>query len=137
MSSQALLYCCILIWGISTFLNRLSVERMSPLLMQVIVGIGYMFFIPIAFRMSSGAPLKWSVSSILLTSVATIISIAANVMLYAALKGNKNTGSSTMIVALYPVITMILSIVFLGEQLTVSKVIGVSAMIGGAILLSQ
>lgn len=135
MSSLALLLCAI-IWGISTFLNRLSVEKMSPFFMQIIVGIGYMLFIPIAFKMAQNTPqTKWCLQSVILTSIATILSIGANVLLYFSLKGSKNTGSSTMIVSLYPAITLILSIIFLHEKITLMKLIGIITMIVGGMLL--
>lgn len=135
MSNLTLLLCAI-IWGISTFLNRISVEKMSPLFMQIIVGIGYMSFIPVAFKLAHHtSQTKWCLQSVLLTSVATVLSIGANVLLYFALKGNKNTGSSTMIVSLYPVVTLLLSIIFLHEKITLIKLIGIFTMVIGGTLL--
>lgn len=134
-----LIILCILMWGISTFLNRLSVERISPILLQSIVGMAYMLFIPIALRLSGiSNPLhyKWSYYSVALTVTATLLSIGANIILYMSLKGSSTTGASTMLISLYPLVTLILSALFLNEQFTVMKIIGIVTMVTGAILLN-
>lgn len=112
---------------------------MPPLLMQVIVGSVFFFYIPVALRMTGvNNPLhyKWSIYSVVLTVMATLCSIAANVLLYTTLKGNDNSGSSTMLVSLYPIVTLILSVFILHEQFSINKIVGIIIMILGAIILS-
>ncbi len=140
MNSNLLIFICILLWGISSFLNRLSVERMPPLLMQVIVGSVFLFYIPVALRLTGvNNPLhyKWSAYSVILTAIATLCSISANVLLYTSLKGSDNSGSSTMMVALYPIVTFILSIFILHEQFSMMKILGVIVMLAGAYIMTR
>jgi drug/metabolite transporter (DMT)-like permease len=80
--------------------------------------------------------LKWNATSIAITTVATILAIMANIMMYTALSNNKNTGATAMLVSLYPAVTLILSAIFLHEQFSWGKVAGVLAMISGACLLT-
>lgn len=138
--SNLLVVLCIVLWGVSTFLNRLSVERMPPLLMQVIVGSVFFFYIPVALKLTGvNNPLhyKWSLYSVILTIIATMCSIAANILLYTSLKGNDHTGTSTMMIALYPIVTLILSVVLLHEHFTPVKIAGVIVMVAGAIMLNM
>lgn len=138
--NNLLIFLCVLLWGVSAFLNRLSVERMPPLLMQVIVGSVFFFYIPVALRLTGvNNPLhyKWSVYSIVLTVIATLCSILANVLLYTSIKGSENSGSSTMMVSLYPIVTFILSIFILHEQFSIMKIIGVIVMLAGAYLMTR
>jgi drug/metabolite transporter (DMT)-like permease len=133
------IFLCVILWGISTFLNRLSVETASPLVLQIIVGFGYVLYLPIALKISGvGNPLeyRWSTHSLILTACATVCSILANVMLYGYLKGSNQTGAHTMLLSLYPVVTLLLSAVFLHEHFNITRVLGVMTMIVGAILLS-
>ena len=126
-------------WGTSTFLNRLSVDRVSPILLQAIVGLVYILYIPIALKISGiGNPFtyKWSHYSICLTIIAAILSIGAHIILYSNLKGSTTTGASTMLITLYPIVTLILSVLFLHEQFTTLKIIGIISMVAGAFLLS-
>lgn len=137
MNTTTLLILCAIFWGLSTFLQKLSSDNMSPLLMQVVTGVAFIFCIPILIKMSGGiGNLKWNTTSIVLTFVATLIAILGNISLYTALSNNKHTGSSAMFIALYPVVTLLLSACFLHEQFTSGKIIGILAMIGGACLLT-
>lgn len=138
--NNLLIFLCILLWGISSFLNRLSVERMPPLLMQVIVGSVFFFYIPVALRLTGvNNPLhyKWSAYSVVLTAIATLCSISANVLLYTSLKGSNSSGSSTMMISLYPIVTFILSIFILHEQFSMMKIIGVIVMLAGAYMMTR
>jgi drug/metabolite transporter (DMT)-like permease len=138
--SNLLIFLCILLWGVSSFLNRLSVERMPPLLMQVIVGSVFFFYIPVALKLTGvNNPLhyKWSAYSVILTVIATLCSISANVLLYTSIKGSNSSGSSTMMVSLYPIVTFILSIFILHEQFSIMKIIGVVVMLAGAYLMTR
>lgn len=140
MGNNLLIILCVLLWGVSSFLNRLSVERMPPLLMQVIVGSVFFFYIPVALRLTGvNNPLnyKWSAYSVILTIIATLCSISANVLLYSSLKGSDHSGSSTMMISLYPVVTLILSAFILHEQFSIYKIMGVVVMLGGAYLLTK
>jgi drug/metabolite transporter (DMT)-like permease len=135
----AIILACIVLWGTSTFLNRLSVETSSPILLQVIVGLGYVIYLPIALKLSgidNPFQYRWSMHSVLLTLGATTCSIVANVLLYGFLKGNNHTGANTMLISMYPIVTLLLSVAFLHERFSLIKVAGILTMIGGAFLLS-
>lgn len=136
MDHVALLLCVVL-WGVSTFLNRISVEQLPPFMMQVIVGLVFVLYMPLAFKLQGTTPFefKWTLQSVLLTTIATVISIVANILLYMSLKGSNHTGASTMMVSMYPIVTLILSASFLNEQFTATKIAGICAMVFGAILL--
>jgi|SRR5579885_724989 len=137
MNASLLLLLCALIWGTTTFMQKLSADKMSPMLMQVIIGIAFAIFTPIAIKMEGGfSNLKWNVTSVVLSFIAAFLSIGANILMYSALSNNKNTGSSTMMISLYPVVTLILSAIFLQEQFSIGKILGVLVMIGGALLLN-
>jgi drug/metabolite transporter (DMT)-like permease len=131
---------CIILWGTSTFLNRLSVERISPVLQQVIVGFMYFIYIPIALKISGISnpfTYKWSHYSVGLTILATIFSIGAHIILYMNLKGSSSTGASVMLVSMYPIVNLILSVLILHEQFTWLKIAGVITMVVGAFMLSM
>jgi len=108
--------------------------------MQVIVGSVFFFYIPVALRLTGvNNPLnyKWSAYSVILTVIATFCSITANILLYTSLKGSDHSGTSTMMISLYPVVTLILSVFILHENFTISKIVGVAVMLFGAYLLGK
>jgi drug/metabolite transporter (DMT)-like permease len=137
MNPNLLLVLCVFIWGVTTFMQKLSADKMSPVLMQVIIGVAFLVAIPIAIKLEGGVSnLKWNIQSIVLTFFAALMSITANVLMYTALSNNKHTGSSVMLIALYPAITLILSAFFLHEQFSIGKILGFLTMIGGACMLN-
>ena len=135
MSPTTTVLVCVLMWGISTFLNKLAVEQMPAFLMQITAGFIYIIFMPTAYLFVMNKGYKWSSYGIALTLIATAISVSANILLYMSMKGNSNAGASTMLVSLYPVITLFLSILLLHEQITLYKVLGTIAMIIGTVFL--
>lgn len=107
------------------------------MLMQVIMATSFALFIPFAIRMEGGlGNLKWNTQSVILTFVAAFMSIGANILLYSALSNNKHTGSSAMIISMYPAVTLLYSAIFLHEQFSNGKILGFLAMIAGACLLN-
>jgi drug/metabolite transporter (DMT)-like permease len=138
MNAYLMIFICVLLWGTCNFLNKLAVETMPPMILQALIGIGYSISVPLFFAAQGVNPLTYKLSylSIAIVFIATVFSIGGNVLLYAGLKGNEHTGSSAMLISLYPVITLILSYVFLHEQFSTMKIIGVLSIIGGTIFLS-
>ena len=137
MNPHVVLIFCALVWGLTTFMHKLSADNMSPVLMQIIIGLAFFIFIPYAIYHQGGLNnLKWNTTSIILSFVAAFMSIGANILMYSALANNKHTGSSAMLISLYPAVTLILSAMFLQEQFSFGKIIGFLAMVGGACLLT-
>ena len=137
MNQNLMLVMVVFIWGTTTFLQKLASDRMSPMLMQVIMATAFALFIPFSIRMEGGlGNLKWNTQSVILTFTAAFMSIGANLLLYSALSNNKHTGSSAMIISMYPAVTLLYSAVFLHEQFSNGKILGFLAMIAGACLLN-
>ena len=80
--------------------------------------------------------IKWCYSSVILTATASVLSIFGSLLLNYSLQNNQNSGSQTMMISLFPVVTLFLSVIFLGEKLNNYKIIGVISMIIGTIFLS-
>lgn len=128
-------YICILIFGVTTFLNRLSLEKMSPFMIQIVVGFSYVLYLPFALYYFGINNIKWCYSGLLLTFIASFLSIFATLLLNYSLQNNQNSGSQTMMISLFPVVSLFLSIIFLDEKLTYNKIIGVILMITGTVFL--
>lgn len=136
MGDNLLLLACVFLWGTTTFLQRLSADHMNPVVMQIIVALGFALYVPFGIHQAGGwSNIKWSPISIALTLIATFMSLIGNILFYTALKGSSHTGAQTMFVSLYPVWTLVLSVVFLHETFTTNKIIGIIAMLIGMVFL--
>lgn len=137
MNPSILLWICVVIWGCTAFLQKLAADKMSPVFMQFVIAGVFACYVPIAYTFGRNLPnFKWNAVSAALTFVAAAMSIVGNILMYSALSNNKHSGSSAMIVSLYPSVTLILSAIFLHEQFSIKQIAGVIAMIVGACLLS-
>jgi drug/metabolite transporter (DMT)-like permease len=136
-SSSFILILCALIWGCTTFMMKLSADKMSPVLMQVIIGLAFFVFIPFAIWQQGGFHnMKWNMTSVILSFVAALMSIGANILMYSTLSNNKHTGSTAMLISLFPSVTLVLSAIFLHEKFSAGKILGILSMIGGVVLLT-
>ena len=134
MNPNLIIIFCAFLWGVSTFLNRIAAKTTSPFFMQIVVGLMYLMYIPIALRILGLNNIKNNLSNIWIVVLATAISITANILLYIGLKNSSSSGIT--LVSLYPAIAVTLSAVFLHESLSLYKIIGIIAMILGVIFLS-
>lgn len=91
------------------------------IVVAVLVGRGYA-------RPSRSPGTAWAVMT-------GIVAVGGLVSLYVAL-GTGEVGIVIPISAAYPAVTLILSAGFLGERLSVARVIGIALVIGGAILVT-
>lgn len=113
----------ILFWGLWGFFGKLAVQK---------IGIQSSFWnalsfvlIILSFLLVSGQllPLKNNPSGIFLALLAGVCSGLASVLFYILL-GKNPVGFLVTITALYPLVTIILSAIFLKEPLTLTKSLG-------------
>src|SRR5690349_16727815 len=130
-----LIFVCILLWGLSNFINRISVEKINPLLMPSIVGAVYIVY-ACGTRFFLPDKVEWSTQSVILTASATVLSITASILSFSVLKGSDHSGSIMVLTTLHPVITLLLCSIFLHEKLSTITCIGVFLLITGSILIS-
>jgi len=134
MKSNLIFVLCACLWGTSTFINRIAAKNVSPFIMQIIVGIIYILYIPIAIRTIGIENLKINFLNASMILISTTISLVANILLYMAIRQSET--SSVMLVSLYPAVSVVLAVVFLNESLSLFKIIGIITMVVGAVILN-
>lgn len=122
-SAMLLIFIIILFWGIWGFLNKLAVGK---------IGLQISFWNIVSFSIVTIVyltvthqllPLKKDSSGISLAIAAGAVSGLASMLFYILLD-KKPAGLLVTITALYPLITILLSIIFLKETVNVTKIIG-------------
>lgn len=127
-----------LIWGFAPALEKAGLGgRIDPYLGVVIRTI------PIAIFALAGLILMGKISSIATVDLRSAFFVAAGgvvaglagqLAFYSALK----SGEASVVVpvaATYPLVALLVSVIFLGEPFTLQKLIGVSLVVGGVIML--
>jgi transporter family protein len=116
----------------------MATDHMHPLWLQAInSAIGLMcipFFFAILKRNNAvssidSTGLLWAV----ITSITGLIAYAA--FTFALRSGN--VGTTTILCSTYPILTLVLSALFLGEAITLPKLAGMFMVLGGMVLVAR
>lgn len=125
----------ILFWGLWGFLSKIAVEKIhlqvafwSSISVMLIISI-YLFFTRQLF------PLKWDTFGVSLAILGGVCAGLASILFYILL-GKKPVGLIIIITALYPLVTLLLAIVFLKEPLSQTKIIGFLLALAALIFLN-
>lgn len=124
----------ILGWGLGTFFYKFANNAVHPIMVSTIAMCLYMVLLPLMWIF-----IKFdhaiSVSGVLYTLVGSLFMCCGTLGFSYALRSGGAVGQTSVVTALYPALTLVLSMIFLGESLTIKKGIGiVLALISVALL---
>lgn len=124
MSSLYLIIFTIVGWGIGSIFYKLANNSLHPIMMSTIVTGVYVILTPLAFTFLK---FNQSVNSagVLYSVLGALCMCVGSIAYCYALAGGGAAGQITTMTALYPALTLLLSCLFLGEQLSVKKVVGI------------
>lgn len=137
MKTLPYILACIFLYGLSTFLRKLSLDRIHPYQLQVISAYVYVLAAPIWMWLLhdnniKGYDIKGSIYGVACIMVYT----AAAVIFGFAIKQSDNVGVGTALVSLSPIVTISLSYLFLNETLSITKIIAFVFAILSAIIVN-
>ena len=133
-----IIICSILALGSSVFFRKMSVDRMHPYQLQIISTFVYISLLPfwISLFKKSNLNFNYDITAIIFAVMCILLSITGSVLFGTALKSSNNAGGLNVLVSINPIITFILSMIFLGEELTIKKFIACILAIAGLILFN-
>jgi transporter family protein len=126
---------CVLCWGAWAILAKLGSREIPPDTMQFIFTIGTL---PVAFALLAARRfnLEKSVRGISFGLLNGIFASIGSIAMLAAYHTTGNTYVITVAVALYPVLTVILAMVFLRERFTRCQAIGIAFAASAMVLFA-
>lgn len=138
MSKQfGLLLTSIFMFGLSAFFRKLAVDRIHPYQLQIIGAGVYTLSVPLwLYLLKSQASLVWDRAGLAWGIICFIVYIVGAVIFGVLLKESTNPGVLTTLSSLWPIVTMILTVTFLGETLTLNKLIAAALMVSGFALFN-
>lgn len=114
----------------------MATKHSSPLMIQLMSMYVYSTIAPLLLlaMKSRSVPMEWSTAGIVWTAIACVLTTAAQTaFLYAIQRVQVHLVMG--FTAFYPVLTFALCWAFLGEDVTVRKLIGIVTIVIGAILI--
>lgn len=134
MSLSYLLLISILGWGIGSFCYKGANNNMHPIMVSTVATIIYSILIPIYFLL-----LKFNyninIKGLIYCFMGTLCMCAGSMSYFYAIR-NGAVGQITALTALYPSVTFLLSYMFMGEPITIKKMIGIILAFISAYFLS-
>lgn len=124
-------------WGITPILEKLALTKSTPLIGVTVRSIAVAVFMILYLSASRDLHILGSVNlkTVLIFSISGILAGALGMLTYfGALKAGA-TSRIVPIVAAYPLVTALLSVIVLGESVTVSRIIGTLLIISGVWLV--
>lgn len=139
MSNRLLIAIAFFGWAIWSFANKLVVQRMHPSTMQITNYVIGILAVPFFIWLMRRDPTVYSQGidwvGMTIAVIGSIFGLAAYAAFTFALRTG-DVGITSVICSSYPVLVLLMSCLFLGERLTVQKIIGVAAVAVGMTLLT-
>jgi transporter family protein len=133
MNTAYLIAITILGWGIGSFLYKIANDAIHPMMVSIIVTCVYIIITPITLLFYK-FPKDLNQTGIIFSVLAGLIMAVGSLAYFYALKRGA-AGEVTAIISLYPALTLVLSMLFMGEQLTWRKSIGILFALASVIAL--
>lgn len=136
MTTLALFYCLLIsfIWGATPLVYRAWGGKYPSMKLVALRGVGFLTFGITAVVVGHAPLVVWHpmfFMSVFVTTISMCFGDLLNLLSVTAL----GAGRTTALIAIYPLYTLIISVTFLGEALTVPAVAGCAGLICGAFLL--
>lgn len=128
----------VLFWGLWAFFSKIATKYNHPVVITFFIYlIGPLFSIWLVFLIQKkNIAINWNFKGLLFIIFVIITGIFASIFYNTALtKGSVSI--VTTLTSLYPIVTIILSLIFLNEQITITQIIGFVLVFSGAILLNK
>jgi bacterial/archaeal transporter family protein len=134
MSSQFFIVASIIGWGVGSFLYKYANAALNPLMVSSIALLLYVVMMPVIW-LTVRFDHTVNTAGLIYAIIGSLFMCIGTLGFSYALKSGGSAGITTMLCALYPALTLILSMIFLGEALSIKKGIGIAlALISFALL---
>jgi transporter family protein len=134
MSNLYLIVITIIGWGVGALFYKVANDNIHPIMVSTIVTIMYMVLTPLPFLLLK-VDTHINSTGIIFSLLGGLIMSIGSIAYFYALK-NGGAGEITTITALYPALTLALSVIFLHEDLSFKKIIGISLALLSVLVLS-
>ena len=134
--NKALILATILIFGFSAFFRKLAVDRVHPYHLQVISAIIYVSLAPVWHHMAP-KDMELNPSGFGFAALTTCLHILGAVCFGLLLRGSNSTGALSVMISASPLVTTLLSVVFLDEKVEARHILATLLTLSGLALFNM
>ena len=136
MKNFYLILIAVVLIGFSVFFRKLSVDRINPYYIQILAGGIYFCCIPLWLFLLRKEDATYTAQGLGFAVICIVLSMIASIMIGFILKKSTHMGVTSALISLNPIITLILSFLFLNEVFTIWKLIALFLALASAILVN-
>jgi uncharacterized membrane protein len=128
------------IFGLSAFLRKIGVDRVPPLHYQIVSATVYVASLPFLFLLANSYESDQQInyrSGLFWIVIATVAGMIGNVLFCYALRSSSEPGVATVLASASPIVTLMLTFVFMGERPSLQTAMGCALVLLGIILVSS
>lgn len=135
-SANILLFTTMILSSFAVVLRKTIVGKMDPPQFEIIAGAAHFFYSVVAFRMLNARINDVTAVTGWLIFLQTFLSAVAVFTFTYGIRSSSNLGAASALVSASPALTMLLSVVFLGERPDLRTIAGVMLTILGTALVA-
>lgn len=136
MPTAYLILFSILGWGVGSIFYKLANNNIHPMMVTTIITSVYVLLTPLAF-MFIKFDQTVNFSGVMYAIVGAVCMCVGSLGYFYALKAGGGAGEITTLTSMYPALTLFLSYLFLGEQFSFKKGVGIALAFVSIYFLSQ
>jgi transporter family protein len=119
-------------FGIAAVLRKLSVNKIHPFQVESISAVTHFLLGVVCFWLSTKYTTEvWNTKGVAYSIVQCFFNIIGAIAFMFALRGGNDVGAITSLISISPIITLMLSSLFLGEQPELKSMIGIFIVVIG------
>lgn len=127
-------------FGLTTVLRKLALTRLHPFQYESLAGLVHVILIPLylsfIWRVGTGIIGPWDKVGLFWTLIATLVNTVGTIVFMFALRQQNDAGFVSSLAGASPIITLMLSALFLGERPDIKQAIGVAFVLAGVVIAS-
>lgn len=135
--NRSLIAATILAFGLSAFFRKLAVDRIHPYNMQILSAFIYLSLVPLWHSLAPQSEESYNLQGAFFTLVTILLHIGGSVAFGLLLKSANSTGALAVMISASPVITTLLSIMFLDEEFELKHFIAALLTLSGLTLFNM
>lgn len=135
MPTQYLILFSIFGWGVGSLFYKIANDQMHPLMVTTIVTLAYLAVTPLPFMFLSFDK-TITTTGVIFSVLGALAMCVGSLGYFFALKSGEGVGQVTAVTSIYPALTLVLSMIFLGEGLTIKKGIGIGLALASMLVFS-
>lgn len=125
----------VLFWGAWAFLGKVALRHLNWIQVGLLYGIAIAAVLGVLLFALRSRPSVWTWSGVSIGAASALLGAAGVVMFYLALERGK-ASVVVPLVGVYPIVTSILAVLFLGERLSGTQIAGIGLAVLAVVLIS-